>query len=127
MSNLETLPARAVPAHMSDVRIGIDAFLTKWDEGGCEFIDIRVPSETRIWKMNFGLLIPADEIAGRLDELPRERLLVIACPYSDRSNIVSNYLVAEGFDAKYLAGGLLGLTEKLKGPSAASFNLEPGK
>ena len=127
MSNLEILPARAVPAHMSEVRISIDAFLSKWNEGACEFIDIRVPSETRVWKMNFGLHIPADEIAGRLDELPRDRLLVIACPYSDRSNIVSSFLVAEGFDAKYLSGGLLSLTEKLKGPSAASFNLEPGK
>jgi len=124
MSKLEILPARAVPSHMNDVRISIDAFVAKWNEGACEFIDIRVPSETRIWKMSFGMLIPADEIAGRLAELPRDRLLVIACPYSDRSNIVSSYLVAEGFDAKYLSGGLLSLTEKLKGPFAASFNLE---
>ena len=125
MSNLETLPALAVPAHMKDVRISIDDFLDKWSKGACEFIDIRVPGETRIWKMSFGLHIPADEIAGRLDELPRDRLLVIACPYSDRSSIVSSYLTARGFDTKYLSGGLLKLAEKLKGPSAASFNLEP--
>lgn len=127
MSKLDELAARAVPAHMKDVRISIDAFIDKWNDGDCEFIDIRVPSETRVWRMNFGTVIPADEIAERLDELPRDRLLVIACPNSDRSNIVSSFLTAKGYDAKYLSGGLLALTDKLKGPSAASFSLEPGQ
>jgi len=125
MSNLDTLPSQAVPALMKDVRISIDAFLTAWNDGTCEFIDIRVPSETRVWKMGFGLQIPANELSERLDELPRDKLLVIACPNSDRSNIVRAYLTAKGFNAKYLNGGLLGLTDKLKGPHAAAFNLEP--
>ncbi len=125
MSKLETLPSQAVPAHMKDVRISIDDFLTQWNEGACEFIDIRVPSETRVWKMGFGKQIPADEIPEHLEELPRDRLLVIACPNSDRSNIVRGYLAAKGFNAKYLNGGLLGLTDKLKGGPAAAFNLEP--
>jgi len=125
MSNLDTLPSQAVPALMKDVRISIDAFLTAWNDGTCEFIDIRVPSETRVWKMGFGMQIPANELLGRLEELPRDKLLVIACPNSDRSNIVRTYLAAKGFNAKYLNGGLLALTDKLKGPHAAAFNMEP--
>ena len=127
MSNLEALPAHAVPAHMGDVRISIDAFVAKWNDGECEFLDIRVPYETRVWKMSFGLHIPADEIDEHLEKLPRDRLLVIACPNADRSNIVASYLRAKGFNAKYLSGGLLKLSDKLKGGSAASFNLEPNK
>jgi len=124
MKELDSLPAQAVPAHMSELRISGDAFIEQWQNGTCELVDIRVPSETRVWKMGFGLTIPADEIAGRLDELPRDKLLVIACPGSDRSSIVRSFLAAKGYNAKYLMGGLLGLADKLKGKTSETFRLE---
>lgn len=112
---------------MSDVRISADAFIEQWQDGTCELLDIRVAAETRVWMMGFGLAIPADEIAGRLDELPRDKLLVVACPNSDRSGIVRSNLAAKGFNAKYLIGGLLGLADKLKGKTSETFPLKPGK
>ncbi|WP_417809332.1 rhodanese-like domain-containing protein [Thioclava sp.] len=127
MTDLDLLPAQAVPAHMSEVRISADAFLEQWQAGTCEFLDIRVASETRVWKMGFGLAIPADELAGRLDELPRDKLLVVACPNSDRSGIVRSYLAMKGFNAKYLMGGLLGLADTLKGKTSETFSLRSGK
>jgi len=127
MTDIDTLPAQAVPARMSELRISADAFIEAWQAGACEFLDIRIAAETRVWKMGFGLAIPADEIASRLDELPRDKLLVIACPKSDRSGIVRSYLAAKGFNAKYLMGGLLGLADKLKGMSSEDFRLEPGQ
>lgn len=127
MTDLDKLPAQAVPAHMSEVRISAEAFLKSWQAGECELLDIRVPAETRAWKMGFGLAIPADELPARLDALPRDRLLVVACPNDDRSGIVRSYLAAKGFDAKYLMGGLLGLADALKGRTSETLNLEPGK
>ena len=127
MADLDKLPAQAVPARMSEVRINADAFIEAWQNGSCEFLDIRTAAETRVWKMGFGLAIPADELAGRLDELPRDTLLVVACPNSDRAGIVRSYLAAKGFEAKYLMGGLLGLVDKLKGMTSERFKLVPGK
>jgi len=127
MTDIDTLPAQAVPAHMSELRINADAFIKAWQAGTCEFLDIRTAAETGVWKMGFGMAIPADEIPARLDELPRDKLLVVACPNSDRSGILRSYLAAKGFNAKYLMGGLLGLADKLKGTTSEGFSLEPGK
>jgi len=95
MTDLKSLPAQAVPARIGEVRIGADAFVEQWQTGACELVDIRIPAETRLWKMGFGLTIPADEIAERLDG-----------------------------EAKYLMGGLLGLVDKLKGATSERFKLE---
>jgi len=128
MTDINTLPAQAVPARMSVLRISADAFIEAWQAGTCEFLDIRTAAETRVWNMGFGLAIPADEIAARLDELPREKLLVVACSNSDRSGIVRSYLAGgKGFNAKFLMGGLLGLADKFKGMTSEGFRLEPGK
>ncbi len=72
--------------------------------------------------MNFGLRIPTPELPDRLDELPTDRLLVVACPMTDRSNMARSYLAARGFDVKYLQGGLLGLMGRLKGGKAGDIS-----
>ncbi|APZ44006.1 rhodanese-like domain-containing protein [Acidihalobacter ferrooxydans] len=118
MDTLDTLARNTVPTAMGQARIGIDDFITPYNEGRCELLDIRVPEETAVWQLNFGLRIPANELPDRLDELPRDTLLVVACPMSDRSNMARSYLTAKGFQAKYLAGGLLGLVDRLKGGAA---------
>ncbi|SFP19330.1 hypothetical protein SAMN04488056_12817 [Cohaesibacter marisflavi] len=94
MENLETLLKQAVPDSMGKVRISADDFLEQWQAGKCELLDIRINAETRVWKMGFGLAIPADELSERLEELPRDKLLVVACPQSDRSGIARSYLAA---------------------------------
>lgn len=125
MPNLDELAAQAIPARMNEVRINANAFIEQWQAGACELLDVRVPAETRAWKMGFGLAIPADQIADRLDELPRDKRIVVACPLTDRSSIVRVFLAAKGFDAVYLSGGLLGLADALKGNASASLSLEP--
>lgn len=125
MDTRDWLARRIVPASMSEARISIDDFIAAYNEGRCELIDIRVPAETVIWQFNFGLRIPANELPERLDELANDTLLVVACPLSDRSNMARSYLAAKGFQAKYLADGLLGLADRLKG--GAAQNLTPRK
>lgn len=123
MDALDTLARKTVPAAMGEARIGLDDFITAYNEGRCELLDIRVPEETAVWQFSFGLRIPANELPDRLDELPRDTLLVVACPMSDRSNMARSYLAAKGFEAKYLAGGLLGLADRLKGGAAKTLKL----
>jgi len=107
-----------VPSNMSNMRIELDAFIELYNEGKCELVDVRVAMETKVWQVNFGLKIPAPELPERLDELPKDKLIVVACLKSDRSNMARMWLGTQGFEVKYLSGGLLGLMEHLKGGKA---------
>ncbi len=57
--------------------------------------------ETKVWQVNFGLKIPVNELPKRLDELPKDELIAVACPHSDRSNMARVYLVEQGFNPKF--------------------------
>ncbi|MCA1788581.1 MAG: hypothetical protein LC667_01645 [Thioalkalivibrio sp.] len=108
------LARQAVPEEIGKARISIEAFIKAYNLGEAELLDIRVAEETGVWQVNFGLRIPANELPERLSELPRDKLLVVACPMTDRSNIARSYLAALGYNAKYLQGGLLALMDYLK-------------
>lgn len=108
---------------MKNKRIEIDEFIGLYNEKKCELIDVRVPFETAVWQVNFGLKIPANELPENLDKLPKDKLLVVACPKADRSNMAAVYLASEGFNVKYLVGGLLDLMEHLKGGNAKELKL----
>jgi len=107
-----------IPSKINDMRIGVEAFIELYNAGKCEFIDIRVVEETKVWQVNFGLKIPAPELPERLDELPKEKLIVVACPKSVRSNMARMWLSTQGFEVKYLSDGLIGLMDYLKGSKA---------
>jgi len=120
---MEEMIRNVVPSTMSDMSIDIEDFITLYNEKKCELVDVRVPFETVVWKMGFGLFIPANELPDNLDKLPKDRLLVVACPKTTRSMMARVYLADLGFDVKYLSGGLTGLTEYLKGGKAKSIKL----
>jgi rhodanese-related sulfurtransferase len=121
---LEALAAGIDPAQMGKAKIAIDAFIAAYNLGEAELIDIRVAEETAVWQVNIGLRIPAPELPTRLDELPKDKLLVVACPHTDRSNMARSYLAAQGYNVKYLQGGLLALMDRLKGVAAQDICLE---
>ncbi|MCU7958519.1 MAG: rhodanese-like domain-containing protein [gamma proteobacterium symbiont of Bathyaustriella thionipta] len=108
---------------MKNMRISVNDFIAAWNSNKAELIDIRIPAEIRNWSLGFGLKIPANELPERLSELPRDKLLVVACPMTDRSNMARSYLASQGFSVKYLQGGLLSLMDRLKGGSAEDIIL----
>ena len=123
MNDLTAFAKTIVPQKMPQARMSADAFIEAWNAGHAELVDIRIPSEVAVWQLNFGLKIPANELPERLNELPRDKILVVACPMTDRSNMARAYLVTQGFDACYLQGGLLGLMDRLKGGKAGDIRL----
>jgi rhodanese-related sulfurtransferase len=84
-------------------------------------VDIRFTEETKVWRMGFGLYIPLNELPKRLAELPKNKIIVTACPHKDRSAIAMAYLRTKGYNAKYLTDGLIGLAENLRGDDAKDF------
>ena len=121
-TDIDELARHIAPEEMGQARISLDAFIEAYNKGSAELIDIRLPEETRLRQVNFGLRIPAPELPDRLDELPTDRLLMVAYPMTDRSNMACSYLAARGFDVKYLQGGLLGLMDRLKGGKAGDIS-----
>jgi len=120
---MEDLIRKVVPAEINSMNIDIEEFIELYNEGKCELVDVRVPFETAVWKMNFGLFIPANELPDNLDKLPKNKLLVVACPKTTRSIMARMYLAEKGFEVKYLNDGLTGLTEYLKGGKAKTIKL----
>jgi rhodanese-related sulfurtransferase len=84
-------------------------------------VDVRFSEEVSAWHTGFGVHIPLNELPRRLQELPKNKTIVAACPHKDRSAIAMAYLRSKGYDAKYLTDGLIGLAEQLRGERAKDF------
>lgn len=84
-------------------------------------VDIRFPEETKAWRMGFGMFIPLNELPRRYKELPKDKIIVTACPHKDRSSIAMAYLRTKGYNARYLTDGLIGLADNLRGDVAKDF------
>ena len=111
------------PKAMKNTRISADEFINAYNASTAELLDVRMPTETAVWQLNFGLKIPAPELPERLEELPQDKLLVVACPHAVRSNMAYTYLASQGFQVKFLEGGLLGLVNRLTGGGAQDIHL----
>ena len=112
---------------MKDVpsmRVDIEKFIELYNDDKAILLDIRYPFETKVWGVSFATLIPYDELPDRLDELPKDKLIVCTCPEEYRSNMAKEYLRYKGYDAKNLTGGLLGLMTRLKGGKAKDVHLQ---
>lgn len=112
---MENLMRNYILKNISNTMIDIEEFISLYNDGKAELVDVRTPIETKIWQINFGLQIPANELPDRLDELPKDKIIICACPTIDRSIVARTYLASVGIETKYLKGGLLGMMERLKG------------
>ena len=91
------------------------------EEKKAVLIDIRFKEEFQVWNMPFSKNIPLNELANRLDELPKDKLIITACPHNDRANIARLYLTTKGYNTKYLSDGLLKVADYLRGDNAVEF------
>jgi rhodanese-related sulfurtransferase len=91
------------------------------EKGDAVLIDIRSKKEYEAWNMPFSKNIPLNELPNRLDELPKNKLIITACPHNDRANIARIFLITKGYKAKYLSDGLLKMADFLRGDNAIEF------
>jgi adenylyltransferase/sulfurtransferase len=80
-------------------------------------IDVREPYELAICRIAGSEAIPMREIPARVDDLPRDKHLLIHCHSGMRSMRVTEYLRAQGFPAVSNVGG---------GIAAWAARIEPG-
>lgn len=105
----------------TDMKIKTPEMLVMLEEGEAVLIDIRFPEEYQAWSMGFSKNIPLNELANRLDELPKDKLIITACPHNDRANIARMFLTLKGYNARYLNDGLLKTADFLRGDNAQEF------
>lgn len=84
-------------------------------------VDIRFKEEQEAWGMPFAVAMPLPSLSKRYKELPKNRLIVTACPHKDRAIIAMLFLKSKGFKVAYLKHGLLDLASYLRGDAAADF------
>ena len=92
----------------ADMKIDSKKLITLLIEKTAILVDIRFPVEAKAWKS------PLNELPKRLAELPKDKIIVTACPHKDRSSIAMAYLRTKEYKAKYLIDGLIGLAENLR-------------
>lgn len=96
--------------------------LIDWlEDGKAVLVDIRFTEEQQAWGPHFALRIPLSELPARLEELPKDKIIVTACPHKDRAILGMVYLRTRGYQARYLTDGLIGLAENLRGDAALYF------
>ncbi len=81
--------------------------IVEWKEKNKEFhlLDVRREDEREIASLG-GIHIPLDELEGRFEEIPRDKLPVIVyCHHGVRSLYAVQFLKFHGYDALSLRGG----------------------
>lgn len=104
-----------------NMKIKTPDMLALVEEGKAILVDVRFAEEFEVWHMNFAKNIPLNELPKRLGELPKDKLIITACPHNDRSNLARLFLVQNGYNAKYLNDGLLKTADFLRGENAKEF------
>ncbi len=70
-------------------------------------LDVREPNERSFATIQPSIHIPMYEVPGRLDEIPKDRDVVVYCHGGSRSQMVAHFLQERGFSSvANLAGGI---------------------
>jgi phage shock protein E len=72
-----------------------------------QVLDVRTAAEFAEGHVPGATLIPHDELAGRLDELDRDRPVLVYCRSGRRSTLAEKELLAAGFDVRQIDGSWL--------------------
>jgi rhodanese-related sulfurtransferase len=103
--------AKSPPNFAGMVGAGVlrgDMPIVHWDSLGDGFLlDVRHAEELALEQLPGVVNIPVDELRGRLDELPRDREILVICRSGQRAYYATRILVQNGFQARTVAGGML--------------------
>ena len=75
-------------------------------QDGTFVLDVRTPEEWNEFHAPNTTLIPLDELAARVNELPKDQPIVVVCRSGNRSQTGRDILLQAGFNATSMNGGL---------------------
>ena len=72
-------------------------------------LDVRTPEEFRQARLKGAVLIPISELELRVQEIPRNRPILIYCAVGSRSNLVAAFLADKGYKNVFnMVDGIVG-------------------
>ncbi|HEX3463767.1 MAG TPA: rhodanese-like domain-containing protein [Candidatus Elarobacter sp.] len=88
--------------------ISVDELKRRHDAGeDLVLLDVREPDELATASIPWATTIPMAQIPVRMNELPRDKPIVVMCHHGGRSDRVAQFLNANGYDnAVNLDGGI---------------------
>ena len=90
-----------LPAEMSVAEVA------KLNTDDYYFLDVREPSEWNEFHIDWATLIPLGELAKRVNELPKDKNIIVVCRSGNRSAQGRDILLKAGFEAvSSMAGGM---------------------
>ncbi|MGB5749840.1 MAG: FAD-dependent oxidoreductase, partial [Desulfobacterales bacterium] len=85
-----------------------DMPLSHWEEAKKGFIlDVREPFELAVENIPGATNIPLGQLRGRLNELPKDKVIYILCRSAQRAYYATRILLQNGFKAKNISGGMI--------------------
>jgi len=105
--SVEDLPEEDKSTEAQIISISVEEVL-KIIENDEDYIivDVRTKDEYGGGHLEGALLIPVQELEGRLDELAKDDALIVYCRSGGRSRNASEILVSNGFQRVYDMGGI---------------------
>ncbi len=76
-------------------------------------LDVREHWEQDIARLPGTVDIPMNEVAARLEELPKDRDIVVMCRSGGRSTKIAEYLEGQGYRVTNLTGGILAWVQEV--------------
>jgi NADPH-dependent 2,4-dienoyl-CoA reductase/sulfur reductase-like enzyme/rhodanese-related sulfurtransferase len=77
------------------------------DTDGAFVLDVRNPPELAVESFPGAVNIPLPALRARLDELPRDREILVICRSAGRAYYATRILLQNGFKARNVSGGML--------------------
>lgn len=78
----------------------------RFQAGDATLLDVREPSELALAAIEGALHLPMRQVMARVGEIPADRPVLVLCHHGGRSQMVADWLRANGFDAQNVAGGI---------------------
>ncbi len=96
------------PAPTATPEVSVAEAKAMLDRGEAQLIDVREVWEWVTARIPRSALIPMGEIAGRADEIAKDRAVIVHCATGQRSAAVTDALREAGYDRVYnMAGGIV--------------------
>jgi rhodanese-related sulfurtransferase len=81
----------------------VEEVIDPWEDQ--QLLDVRTPAEVVAGDIPGAINIPIDELRGRLNELPRDKELLVSCQVGLRGYLACRILKQHGFRCRNLSGG----------------------
>ena len=120
-TSLETFITDFDYENRKEMKVSSEQLVALLQKDKAVLVDIRFTEEQAAWQMDYAIKMPLPNLPARYNELPKDKLIVTACPHKDRAIIAMVYLKSKGYNVAYLKDGLLGLADNLRGGNANDF------